>query len=311
MSRVATIRRSERTDTLRFKKITLDDIPVLREFFPMEYSRTCDFTVGGTLMWTDYFDYSYCIVDGTLFMKGVTENDISRPAFSIPIGRLGLPASVGVLRDYCRRQGIELIFSAVPEPYVAPLRALGAKCVEALDDWSDYLYEATALSTLSGKKLGKKRNHVNRFMADNPDYRFCELTPELLPAVKDFFLNTHLALSKPLLAEVERMQVMRVLDNPDSFAFEGAVLSTPAQGIVAFTLGEIKGDTLYVHIEKMNHEVAGAGESINKFFAEMMTERHPEIRYINREEDTGDPGLRYAKESYHPVEVLRKYNVVM
>ena len=78
------------------------------------------------------------------------------------------------------------------------------------------------------------------------------------------------------------------------------MLSTPADGIVAFTLGEVIGDTLYVHIEKMNHLVNGAGETVNKLFAELMTGHHPEVRYINREEDVGDPGLRHAKESYHP-----------
>ena len=58
----------------------------------------------------------------------------------------------------------------------------------------------------------------------------------------------------------------------------------------------------------MNHEVVGAGETVNKLFAAMMTERHPGLIYINREEDVGDPGLRHAKESYHPSELLDKYN---
>ena len=89
------------------------------------------------------------------------------------------------------------------------------------------------------------------------------------------------------------------------------MLSTPSDGIVAFTLGEVIGDTLYVHIEKMSHDIAGAGETINRLFASMMTTIHPSVQYINREEDVGDPGLRHAKESYHPLELLKKYNVTM
>lgn len=296
--------------SLRFRPLHIEDIEILRPFFSQAACRTCDFTVGGTFMWIDYFDYSYCIFNDTLFIKGVTEDDINRPAFSIPVGKMGLEESVALLRDYCRREGCELIFSAVPEVYVAPLKALGARYIEKLDDWSDYLYDAGALSTLSGKKLGKKRNHVNRFEAENPEYRFEPLTPTLLPDVKAFFLAHHLPLSKPAIADIEREQVIRVLDTPGHFGFEGAVLSTPDHGIVAFTLGEVKGDTLFVHIEKMDHEVNGAGETINKLFAAMMTARHPEVRYINREEDVGDPGLRRAKESYHPTELLAKYNVM-
>ena len=48
-----------------------------------------------------------------------------------------------------------LVFSAVPEEYVGPLRELGATQVTPLDDWGDYLYDAQALASLSGKKLGK------------------------------------------------------------------------------------------------------------------------------------------------------------
>ena len=61
----------------------------------------------------------------------------------------------------------------------------------------------------------------------------------------------------------------------------------------------------------MRHDVAGAGETVNRFFAARMLERHPELLYINREDDAGDPGLRYAKESYHPIYKLKKYNVVL
>lgn len=301
--------RRGREGGLRFKPLTIADIDKLRPYLSQACCRTCDFTVGGTFMWTDYFDYTYSIVNDTLFIKGVTEDDVTRPAFSIPVGKMSLEESVRLLRDYCRRENCELVFSAVPEMYVAPLKALGAVKVEKLDDWSDYLYDSHALASLSGKKLNKKRNHVNRFESEHPDYTFEPLTAELLPKVKEFFKATHLPLSKPALADIEREQVMHVLDNLDAYGFEGAVLSTPADGIVAFTLGEVKGDTLYTHIEKMNHEITGAGETVNKLFAVMMTERHPEVMYINREEDVGDPGLRHAKESYHPAELLDKYNV--
>ena len=46
---------------------------------------------------------------------------------------------------------------------------------------------------------------------------------------------------------------------------------------------------------------------INREFARYLRERHPELRYLNREEDMDVEGLRRAKLSYHPYLMLEKY----
>lgn len=305
-------RRKALSSPLRFTPLTIASISTLRPYLEASPFRTCDYSIGGMVMWAGYFDYSYAIYRDTLFVKGVTEDDVTRPAFSLPVGALPLDESVRLLKEYClTHDGLPLTFSAVPEEAVDQLRRLGAVKVTELGDWGDYVYNASDLANLSGKKLGKKRNHVNRFMTEHPDYVFEPLNADNLQAVKDFYRGAQLDASKPALADVEREQVFGVLDNLDSYNFEGAVLSIPGLGVVAFTLGEVIGDTLYTHIEKMDHTVNGAGETINKLFAGMMSGRYPELVYINREEDTGDPGLRHAKESYHPAMILRKYNVTL
>lgn len=294
---------------LRFTEFRLDEIPQIRHMLEHAPSRTCDFTIGGIYMWTDYFCYRHTVIDDTLIVSGLSELDVTKAAFSLPVGRMPLIRSIAMLRDYCDAQGIECRLSAIPEEAVASLVGLGGRIDAELTDWADYLYEAAPLATLTGKKMSKKRNHVNAFAATYPDYRFEPLTPANLAAVTDFYSAMHLATDKGITAEVERMQTLRVLANPWIYPFHGAVLSTPSDGIVAFTLGEVKDDTLYVHIEKMRHDIPGAGETVNKLFAAEMAARYG-IRYINREEDAGDEGLRRAKESYHPAAMLRKYDIV-
>ncbi|MBD5260485.1 MAG: DUF2156 domain-containing protein [Bacteroides sp.] len=302
-------------EVLSFKPVTLSAIPVLRGYMERSASRANDFSIGGLLMWAEYFHYEYCIHNDTLFVKGVSEVNPELPAFSLPVGKMGLRESVGLIVDYCRRAGIAPRLSAVPEDRLEELADVTPGRIEELTDWSDYIYDAEALASLSGKKLSKKRNHVNRFMVDNPGYRFEPLTGGNLPAVREAYMSwlggeASAALDAASAIE-ESAQTLSVMDNMDAYGFEGAVLYDGRGRIVAFTMGEVIGDTLYTHIEKMDHGVAGAGETVNKLFAEMMTGRHPSLRYINREEDAGDEGLRKAKLSYHPAIILKKYDVVL
>lgn len=297
---------------LQFREMTLADIPEVSRLLAMGRSRTCDFTIGGIYMWIDFFKYRFCIVDDTLFMNGVTENHTDLPAFSLPVGKLPLADSLKLLEDYCAFNEIPLRFSAVPSDRLAEFTALRRWDIEPLDDWSDYLYDIETLSTLSGKKMAKKRNHVNRFMADNPGAYLSPLTAadvDSLVEAYDGWLDADDDANTSETALQERQTTVDVLRHLAEYPFEGAVLRLADGTPVAFTLGEIIGDTVFVHIEKMNHEVSGAGETINKMFASMIRDFHPQVLFANREEDCGDPGLRYAKESYHPYAKLTKFNL--
>lgn len=264
-------------------------------------------------MWTGYFGYEHCVVDNTLFIKGLALNDRSVTAFSLPIGPMPLEKSVEMIRDYCRNKGIRPVFSAIPEDKIDYLTTIVSGEPEQLDDWGDYLYSAEALASLTGKALSKKRNHVNRFMADNPGYSFESINRNNISDTRHFLdlLDNKNEKADPEMAGYEKSQCDAVLRDFYSYPFEGAVLRDGKRRIVAFTVGEVIGDTLYVHIEKMDHTVAGSGETINKLFASHTLLRHPSVRFINREDASGDPGLQKAKESYHPLTVLRKFNLAV
>jgi hypothetical protein len=104
----------------------------------------------------------------------------------------------------------------------------------------------------------------------------------------------------------ERAKTIEVLENFDIYGMEGLVLY--ADGIpVAFSIGEAKGDTLYIHIEKSDASFRGAPQMIASRYVQLMA--NDDIVYVNREEDLGDPGLRKSKLAYHPVEVIEKYTL--
>lgn len=298
--------------TLQFRPITLDTLPLINSILQDSTSRTNDYSVGGLYMWIDWFKYEYSVVEDTLFIKGVKENDTSVTAFSMPIGPMPLERAIELIKEYCRAKNIPTVFSAIPEDRIDYFLSIADAEIEELEDWADYLYDAHELAELKGKKYNKKRNHVNRFLAENPNYELEPLKYDIIPEVLLFHTGLNVAEEKDSpMAMYEKDKCTEVLNNFSTYPFEGAVLRDESGEICAFTAGEVIDDTLYLHIEKMNHEIAGSGETINKLFAEEMVRRHPALRYINREEDGGDPGLRRAKESYNPVTRLRKFNITL
>lgn len=297
---------------LDFRKIEHRDMPEIWKYLVSAPGRTTDFSYAGLLMWVDYFHYEFAVFHDTLFIKGRVESDISKTAFSLPVGVLPLDSSVAILKEYCRQNGLQLEFSAVPESELGNFIALTPKSVELLADWSDYLYDADSLATLKGKKYGKKRNHVNQFLYAYPDWTLTPLSAHnAADAIR--FMNKIDAEgdTTPMAVEERRLnrEMLRLIAEGDDF-MKGAILDDGHGEILGFTIGDVKEDTLFVHIEKALRNVPGGFEMLNKAFAEHMMELHPEIKYINREDDSGDPGLRYAKQSYHPVAMLRKFNII-
>lgn len=297
---------------LDFRPITHADMSKIWSILKSAPGRTTDFSYGGLLMWVEFFNYEFAIVNDTLFIKGKVEDNLEKPAFSVPVGLLPLDTSIEMLKEYCREHQMVLEFSAVPEECVEEFRRSGAKEISLLEDWSDYLYSANSLATLSGKKYGKKRNHVNQFLTAYPDWDFQPLTAFNIELARAFMNDVDAEGDQTEMAIAERQLNRSVLDivEEGDEVLEGGILTDGHGRILGFTIGDVKGDTLYVHIEKSLRDVPGGFEMLNKTFAADMKEKYPQIEYINREDDAGDPGLRRAKESYHPVELLKKYNVI-
>lgn len=299
---------STNIESLVFKDITIDSLPLIYPYISSSGSLSCDYTAGGIYMWIDYFKYQYCIAYSTLFIKGVAQDDTSKVAFSLPLCKTPESKAIELLKKYCATHNLPLEFSAISEEILDQFKKENPKEIIELEHWADYIYSAEALATLKGNKLSKKRNHVNRFFADYPQAKFSTITPELLPKVHDCFNEICNIPTENQMAIYERKQVWNVLNTLDKFPFETGCLIIEDK-VVAFTVGEVIGKNLYVHIEKALHKYNGATQTINKTFVADILSRH-KIEYVNREDDAGDEGLRKTKMSYHPMMLLKKYNVI-
>ncbi len=138
---------------LDFKPITREDIATLRPLLTAHPFRSCDFTVGGVFLWAGYFQYSWCVVENTLFIKGFPVNGGSTPAFSLPLGAMPLDESLGLIRDHCKAEGIGMELSSVPEEALPLLIDEGAVHIEGLNDWLTMSMTLRLLPLSQGRNL--------------------------------------------------------------------------------------------------------------------------------------------------------------
>ncbi len=173
-------------------------------------------------------------------------------------------------------------------------------------DYGDYIYTVEQLSTLKGKKLSSKRNHINRFLENNPDWHYEKIDDknidEVLKMHSEWEIMADAENNKGLLQEGD--VVRKALKYYDELGLSGGLIRSNGK-VIAFSLGdELNSDTFLVHIEKAFYDIQGAYPIINK---EFVLKNCMNYKFVNREDDTGDEGLRKAKLSYYPYEILTKY----
>ncbi|MBO5921915.1 MAG: DUF2156 domain-containing protein [Bacteroidaceae bacterium] len=296
---------------LKFEPVTIDIADKLLQFVQPEKTRSCDYTPGNLIMWARFMDYRYAIEEDTLFISCKSQNDMKSEAFLPPIGKMELKEAVAILKEYCENTGKELRLTAVPQEFVEELQSIlpHFEC-EELENWSDYVYDIQKLATLQGKALNKKRNRYNKFITEQPAYTYNRCTADDITDVVKFLASNRECQHnrEDNMRCYEHWQCMATVRNLLKYEQPAGVLRIDGK-ITAFTLGEVFNDTLFVHIEKADHNIAGASEAINRLFVNDILAEHPELVYANREEDLGDPGLRQVKRAYNPVMMIQRYEM--
>ena len=292
---------------MEFKQLKLEHIDIIRSYFVKCDSRLCDRTIGGTMMWRDYYHTEFAEQGGALFLKAVMPD--GRTAFTAPFAE-DEDRAYDALMDHCRNAGILPDFCMLPADRLRKVIMLvPAAKIYTSPDWYDYLYDANDMREMAGRRFSGQRNHINKFMKLYPDWSFERIDRSNIAQAREFFTDfidrQERQKESATLTEGDRKTV-EILDNYELFGFCGGILRAGSD-IVGFALGEVLGDVLFIHTEKADREYPGAYQMLVREFARAYATE--DIRYINREEDDGDEGLRTSKQSYHPVRLLEKYNI--
>ena len=291
---------------LSFVPVTVEEARRLSRYFCSQPFRACDYTVGAVFQWRAYFRSEAAYAGGMAVLRADYPGE--GMYYMFPAGDGDLQAALGAIEADARERGLPLRYCAVPELGVEALKArYGARAVcTPHRDWADYLYNLQDLQTFPGRRFHGQRNHLNRFEKENPGSRYVPVTEETLPEARAF-LQAYAA-AAPLDKPIEREEMLRaqeLLEVALPLGLRAGYVETADGTPVALAIGELVGDTLYVHVEKARLDYAGAYQAIVSAFA--IHEAAPDTVYTNREDDSGEEGLRRSKEAYHPVRMIDKF----
>ena len=288
---------------IEFKKPELEDREMVNRYFRMNRNRSCEYTFANLYLWSRHYKVEFAIVEDMLVFY-YTENG----RFTFPQGDLAnLKRTMDTLMEWTRQQGREFELTNINAEQFAELEKVypGEFTVEYYRDAADYVYEVEKLIALSGKKYHGKKNHTNKFKKLYPDWTYEKITPDNVEECFQMALDWRRenGCEEDEEKNAEMCVTLNSLRLMDELQLTGGLLRAGGR-VVAFSIGEpVCDDTMVVHIEKAYADVQGAYPMINQQF---LLHEASEYTYVNREEDMGEPGLRQAKESYHPVFLVEK-----
>jgi len=298
-----------------FQPIRLSDKSWIDALLARADYRGCEYNFTNLFAWKDAYRHQAARLDDFLLVR--LRGGLGW-SYLYPAGWGDTRKVILALKEDAARRGEPLRLVCLTPRQMEELEGLfpGRFEYAADRDGYDYLYDIGRLADLGGKKLHAKRNHINRFMDNNPSWTYEELTPaalaECLEMDKEWYRRSMIregaAEERDLGDEGRALRL--AMEHYEALGLEGGLIRVYGE-VVAFTMGDrLSSDTYDVHFEKAYAELQGAYAVINQQFARWVRRRHPEVRWLNREDDMGVEGLRKAKESYYPDQMVEKHSAV-
>ncbi len=291
----------------QFKQLEIEDRESISEILCAYQPETSELTFTNLFIWRKHYGTQWSLWHDRLLLL-CTNGDGSLCGLP-PVGPPSRAEAVRLLLAFLReekKQALPCIVRA-DRRLVQELGPSADFIIQPQREHFDYVYNTGDLIGLAGRRYHAKKNHVNKFRS-SCSFSYQPLTAGHVQAclklqdawcdcnrcTEDMNLMGEWQAIKELLGAFDRLAVQAGL-----IIIDGAV--------EAFALGELlNADTAVVHIEKANARIPGLYAVMNQQFCEHAWSG---VRFINREQDLGDDGLRQAKLSYHPERLVEKFKI--
>jgi uncharacterized protein len=292
----------------KFSPLKLEDSGILTCYLKRYPQRLTGYTFAALAAWKPLFRYSWTFAEPETLLISCTLDPDPNPQLMQPVGVLSAVATQSIINHAAalsyplRILGVSDQFLKKNPDFAGSFAACEDRAV------SNYLYNASALAKLAGRKYAKKRNLIAQAAGL---YRWSiqplssEYTNGCFSVLESILQEEHPLVEGMLERELAALEC--TLRHFDDFRQRGILISINDRP-VAFSIYEAIGpNTVAVHFERALRSYKGLYQVINCETAKAVAAQG--FEFINREEDLGDPGLRDSKMSYHPIEVIPSYEL--
>ena len=146
-----------------FQELKIEDKNILDPYFRLNYHENAHLNFTNLFMWRKPFNIMWCIEDNILFFIAQYENETF--ALEPLCTEEKLFVAMDKLREHFKSLGLPFVLSGLEENVVEQLKNYpgGTFEFETNRDEYDYVYNASDLIKLSGRKFHSKKNHLNSF----------------------------------------------------------------------------------------------------------------------------------------------------
>lgn len=289
-----------------FAQITLEHKPIYEGYLAREKGRGCEFSFANLYLWGRQKIAEVC--GHTVIFSQFDR----RSVYPYPLGDGDKRAVLDAIIEDAEARGIPCRITGLDDSARATVEALYPDRFRFHCDEGafDYVYSIDDLADLAGRKYHSKRNHIARFYEAYPDAVAVPIDEDNTENVREMLEAWYKERTRDnpnADFHMEHAAIEKALRDCESLLMEGVAIMCGGE-VLAFSLASrLSEDTFDVHFEKARSDVQGAYAAINREMARYIREKHPSVRYLDREEDMGLEGLRKAKKSYYPHHMVEKY----
>jgi uncharacterized protein len=291
-----------------FESLELSQRELLSEFLARHPQPVSGYTFATLAAWHAHFEYGWIKAEpDTLLISFALGPDRKRHLMQ-PLGRLSAELQRHILKETAgsthemKIVGVSDTFLKEYPDFVGHFEIRNDRAA------ANYLYRTEDLAKLQGRKYSKKRNLISQasglyhwtvlpLTAERTGLCFSVLEQRETTEQPEMDQN----LRRELAALEYTLRHFRELDQ------RGIVITVEAQPVAFSIFERISADTVAIHFERALRSYKGLYQVVNREAARVIAEVG--IEFINREEDMGDSGLREAKLSYYPQQLISAYEL--